>query len=151
MASVTIERRLPAPPEKVFAMISKTEHLVKWWGHENMTLIDHNLSFENLGPWYSVLLSDEGNRMKMSGQVTHCEAPHSVGFTWAWHDDEDARGAESPVTIRLKPDKVGGTAFTLTHDNLATEDVAARHGQGWASTLRRLESLAAAETENPHA
>ncbi len=38
MADLTINRSFDAPPEKVFAYISQTEHLLKWWGPEGMTL-----------------------------------------------------------------------------------------------------------------
>ncbi|MEM9549625.1 MAG: SRPBCC domain-containing protein [Pseudomonadota bacterium] len=142
MSELVLERHFPAAPDRVFAFISKTEHLLKWWGPESMTVPEHDLAFDRLGPWFSVMVNAQGDRYKVSGQVTHVDAPHSVGFTWAWHDEDDVRGVESHVTIKLVPAQKGGTDFTLTHVDLPSDDVAANHQQGWTSSLRKLEALA---------
>ncbi len=142
MATLTIERTFEADPETVFAYVSQTKHLLKWWGPEGMTLPEHQLAFDRKGPWVTVMQSAEGQRYKVSGQVTHVDPPHSVGFTWAWHDENDQRGVESHVTIRLVPAAGGGTAFSLSHADLPSDDVAANHEKGWTSALRKLERLA---------
>lgn len=141
MPTLTLERRFDAPIDRVFAFVTRREHLLKWWGHDGMTLPEHELGFDALGPWMSVLQSEEGNRFKMSGQVTHVDAPNSIGFTWAWHDENDRRGVESHVTIRLVPAQNGGTDMTLTHVDLPDQTVADSHVRGWTSTLNRLERL----------
>ncbi len=142
MAELTINRTFSAPPEKVFAFLSKTEHLLKWWGPEGMTVPEHQLTMEKPGPWMSVMMNSEGQRYKVSGQVTKVEPPHLVGFTWAWHDEEDRRGVESHVTIRLVPASNGGTDFELRHVDLPSDDVAENHVQGWTSSLLKLEEMA---------
>ncbi|WP_172298084.1 SRPBCC domain-containing protein [Pseudoruegeria sp. HB172150] len=142
MPTLTIERRLDADVEKVFAFVTRTENLLKWWGPEGMHVPEHQLSFEETGPWMSVMQNAEGQRFKVSGQVTHVDPPKSVGFTWAWHDEADKRGVESHVTIRLVPAQGGGTDLTLTHVDLPDDDVAARHEMGWTSSLRKLEAMA---------
>ena len=140
MGELSITRTFKAPPDKVFDYISKTEHLLKWWGHDGMTVPEHQLRFDKTGPWMSLLLSDEGNRYKMSGHVTHVDPPRSIGFTWAWHDENDRRGVESHVTIKLVPAQNGGTKFELRHVDLPPE-AAESHERGWSSTLARLERL----------
>ncbi len=142
MATLTLERDFAADPETVFAYVSKTEHLLKWWGPEGMTLPEHQLDFTSKGPWVSVMQNADGQRYKVSGQVTHVDPPRSVGFTWAWHDESDTRGVESHVTIKLVPAANGGTRFQLSHVDLPSDEVAANHEQGWTSSLRKLERLA---------
>jgi len=142
MADLTLERTLDAPLEKVFAFISKTEHLLKWWGPEGVFLADREISFEQTGPWTSTMQNGEGQQHKVSGQVTHVDPPHSIGFTWAWHDENDKRGVESHVTIKLVPSQNGGTALTLNHVDLPDEDSAKNHTMGWGSSLNKLEKLA---------
>jgi len=142
MATLTLEREFTADLETVFAYVSKTEHLLKWWGPEGMTVPEHDLAFDRKGPWVSVMQNDEGQRYKVSGHVTHVDPPNSVGFTWAWHDETDTRGVESHVTIKLVPAAGGGTKFTLSHVDLPSDDVAANHEKGWTSSLRKLERLA---------
>lgn len=142
MTELTLERSFKAAPEKVFEFVSKTEHLLKWWGPEGMSFPEHNLGFSETGPWVSVMQNAEGKRFKVSGQVTHVDPPHSVGFTWAWHDENDQRGVESHVTIKLVPSQTGGTDFTLIHADLPNDDVAVNHEHGWTSSLRKLEAMA---------
>lgn len=140
MPSLTIERTFDADPEKVFDFVSKTEHLVKWWGPEGVTLPEYELAFNRKGPWLSVMQKQDGQRFKVSGHVTHVDPPKSVGFTWAWHDENDVRGVESHVTIKLVPAIGGGTTMVLNHVDLP-EESAANHEHGWTSSLKKLEHL----------
>lgn len=142
MPDVTLERDFSAPVEKVFAFVTQTDNLLKWWGPKGVHVPEHNLSFETTGPWFSVMKNDAGQLFKVSGQVTHVDPPNSIGFTWAWHDDNDQRGHESHVMMSLAVAEKGGTRFTLTHTNLADEEAAARHTEGWTSSLLKLEALA---------
>ena len=141
MTDLTLTRHLDAPIDRVFQFISQTEHLLKWWGPEGMLVPEHQLSFEAKGPWMSIMRHTEGQQYKVSGQVTHVDPPNSVGFTWAWHDEDDKRGVESHVTIRLVPAQSGGTELRLTHADLP-EEAAESHEEGWKSTLNRLDALA---------
>lgn len=141
MSELTLEREFSAKLDTVFEFITKQENLVKWWGPEGMFIPEGDLDFCQAGPWYSVMRSDEGNSVKVSGHVTHVDPPNSVGFTWAWHDENDARGAESHVTISLTDTGKGTTHFVLFHKELADDDIAARHEMGWTSSLRKLEAL----------
>lgn len=142
MPTLNIVRTFDATPEKVFAFVSKTEHLLKWWGPEGVSLPEYELAFDRKGPWMSIMQNDKGQRFKVSGHVTHVDPPHSVGFTWAWHDENDKRGVESHVTIKLVPAQGGGTEFTLSHADLPDDESATNHEQGWNSSLRKLERLA---------
>lgn len=143
MAELRIERTFNADIETVFDFITKAEHLLEWWGPEGVTLPDHALDFTMTGAWHSVMKNADGGSMKVSGYVTHVEAPNSIGFTWAWHDENDQRGPESHVILTLKANANGGTDFSLHHQELANEDAAAAHMEGWTSSLRKLEGLAA--------
>lgn len=139
MPTLEMERHLNAPPERVFDYVSKTEHLVQWWGPEGMHVPEHNLALDREGPWFSVMVNGEGQRFKVSGHVTHVDRPKSIGFTWAWHDENDARGVESHVTIKLVPAQ-NGTVLQLSHVDLPQES-AESHKEGWGSTLNKLETL----------
>ncbi|MDG2340729.1 MAG: SRPBCC domain-containing protein [Paracoccaceae bacterium] len=141
MAEVVLERRLNAPIERVFAFVTQPENLTKWWGPEGMTVPEGDLDLSRLGTWDSVMMSSEGARFKVSGVVTEISAPNKVEFTWAWHDENDARGNESSVSIDLIVDG-DATQFRLTHTGLPDDESAQNHTQGWTSSLRKLEALA---------
>ncbi len=139
MSELKIERRFPAAPEIVFAFVTRTDHLLKWWGPEGVSLKEHTLDLSRPGAWSSTLVNAEGGVHKMSGEVVAVDPPNSVEFTWGWHDDQDQRGHESRVVFEIRPDKAGGTLFILTHSGLADDEAAASHSRGWTSALRKLE------------
>ncbi|MFT4716790.1 MAG: hypothetical protein ACI8YI_001276 [Paracoccaceae bacterium] len=143
MAEVKIERRLIAPIEKVFDFVSRGEHLVKWWGPEGMSIPVYTLDFTKPGPWHSEMQNDDGAKFTVSGQVTHVTAPNSIGFTWAWHDENNQRGNESHVTLTLVANEDGTTSLTLHHQQLASAELAENHTQGWTSSMRKLERMTA--------
>ena len=137
-----MEREFDVEPELVFAYVTEPAHLVEWWGHEEMNLVDHRLDFSQLGPWFSVLMNAKGGTPKMSGEVLRVEPPHLVEFTWGWHDVDDARGHESTVRFEVHPNGRGGALLTLTHSGLADEESVANHQMGWSATFIKLERLA---------
>ncbi|WP_298934504.1 SRPBCC domain-containing protein [uncultured Ruegeria sp.] len=139
MADLKLERDFPVSPETLFDWISNGPKLLQWWGPEGVHVTEHDLDFSRLGPWYSVMENGEGQRFKVSGHVTHVDPPNSVGFTWAWHDDQDQRGAESHVTFYVAASQTG-SRLVLDHRELADADIAGNHEQGWTSSLRKLEA-----------
>ncbi len=139
MADLKLEREFPVSPEDLFAWITDGAKLLQWWGPEGMHVPEHNLDFSRTGPWYSVMENAEGQQYKVSGHVTHVDAPKSVGFTWAWHDENDQRGEESHVTFSVAATP-GGSRLVLDHRELADAEAAANHNQGWTSSLRKLEA-----------
>ncbi len=139
MADLKLEREFPTTPEHLFAWISDGAKLLQWWGPEGMHVPEHDLDFSRLGPWYSVMQNAEGQKFKVSGQVTHVDPPNSVGFTWGWHDDQDQRGAESHVTLMVQA-AGDGARLILDHRDLGDDEIAANHEQGWTSSLRKLEA-----------
>lgn len=142
MTDLRLERRFACPPDMLFAFVTEPAHLLDWWGPEGMHVPEGRLDFTREGPWDSVMQSAEGQRFKVSGQVTKVDPPHSVGFTWAWHDEADRRGAESHVTLTITPDGTG-SRLVLDHRGLGDDEVAQNHEAGWTSSLTKLGRLAA--------
>ncbi len=143
MNPLVIERVFPAPPETVFDFITERDNLMKWWGPEGVTISDETLDFTRKGAWQSVMVNSNGQRFKVSGQVTTVRKPDLLAFTWGWHDDNDTRGHESQVVIELSEAERGQTRFQLTHHDLADAESAANHEMGWTSSLRKLERMCA--------
>jgi uncharacterized protein YndB with AHSA1/START domain len=142
MSKLKLERHFNANAEAVFAYLTQRSHLLKWWGPEGMSVPEAQLDFSRPGPWSSVMMSADGKRYKVTGTVVAVNPPKSVEFTWAWHDEHDARGHESRVRFEVRPDKGGGTHFTLTHSGLADAESARNHTSGWSSSLVKLERFA---------
>ncbi len=137
--NLVFERVFPAPVERVFAFITQHDHLVTWWGPEGITLPEETLDFTKLGPWHSVMMNSDGARFKVSGEVTEVSPPNRIAFTWAWHDEDDARGHESLVTIDISADDENTTRFVLTQRSFVSDESRVQHNEGWVSCLRKLE------------
>ncbi len=140
MADVVLRRFFQADIKTVFAYISEAEKLLQWWGPVGVDIRAHDLDFSRKGAWFSHMHSPKGEIYKVSGQVTRVDPPHMIGFTWAWHGEDDIRGHESHVMIELTAQD-GGTAFVLTHSDLADPQSAQNHTQGWTSSISKLEAV----------
>jgi len=142
MNELKLQYHFGADPNTVFAYISQPDYLLKWWGPESITIEAHALDFTRLGPWSSVMTNAEGQKFKVTGEVTLVDAPKAIELTWAWHDENDKRGHNSIVRFELESDGKGGTIFTLLHSGLADETIAENHNIGWTSSLKKLERIA---------
>lgn len=144
MAELRLERDYNIAADELFEMISTQAGLLQWWGPETMTVPEHNLDFTREGPWFSVMVNPEGGRYKVSGQVTHVRAGNSVGFTWAWHDENDARGEESHVTLKVEALNNAQSRLVLHHTDLPHQEAADNHNTGWSSSLNKLNAALSA-------
>lgn len=140
MPDLKLQRDFAVAPERLFEVISTQSGLLTWWGPEGMHVPEHALDFTAEGPWFSVMENSEGQQYRVSGQVTHVSSPRSVGFTWAWHDEQDNRGPESHVTFTVSACDTGAR-LTIGHHDLSDSDAAKGHEHGWRSSLNKLESL----------
>lgn len=138
MPDLILERHFSAAPDRVFDVVTRADHLTDWWGPEGMFVPEGDLDFTAMGPWWSVMQNKDGGRYKVSGHVTRVDPPRAVSFTWAWHDEADARGEESTVTFEVVPDGEG-SLFRLTH-SFTSEETVGNHEVGWTSSLRKLET-----------
>lgn len=143
MTDVVLERLLPAAVERVFDFVTRRHHVLTWWGPEGGIIHDEKLDLSRLGPWFSEFTGTEGRRYKVSGQVTRVERPTLVAFTWGWHDDSDARGRETHVTIEISEAGPDRSRLVLRHVGLP-EDAVGAHDKGWTGALDNLERVLAA-------
>lgn len=146
MADLRLEREFPVTPLRLFEVLSMRAELVRWWGHDGWSFASEHMDFSRTGPWHADMRSEEGNRYKLSGQVTRVSPPDTIGFTWAWHDDQDQRGPESHVTFSVV-ETAKGAKLIVDHRDLPTDDIAARHAQGWAGPLGRLARMLDTESQ----
>ncbi|MCV2881738.1 SRPBCC family protein [Actibacterium sp. XHP0104] len=139
MTDVRLERYFPISADALFEWVTRPDRLGQWFGTEWVDMVEHDINFTRKGPWRAVMIArDGGQRFKVTGHVTHLRPPHSVGFTWAWHDDTDTRGPESHVTFTVQAQEEGAVLI-IDHRDLPGDEAAKQHEQGWTSTLRRLE------------
>ncbi|MFK7940410.1 MAG: SRPBCC domain-containing protein [Roseovarius sp.] len=146
MADVHLTRTFKTTLARLFEVVTQEANILQWFGFDGMVFPDHQMDLGRTGPWHLQMRGADGARYKLSGQVTRVQAPHSVSFTWGWHDEADQRGAESRVTFTLLDLGDGRVRFDIDHRDLSSDEAATRHEQGWTmGALLRLERLMASE------
>lgn len=136
--SLTLKRRIKAPPAKVFEAWTDPQKLAIWFGpsHTIAGSIRAELDVRVGGRFTVSFQTDDGDRHQVGG--TYREViPHSrLMFSWAWHTTPER---ESLVTITLASDPEG-TLLTLHHEQFFDQQARDGHERGWTGTLEKLES-----------
>jgi uncharacterized protein YndB with AHSA1/START domain len=137
--SLTLKRRLNAPPAKVFAAWTDPEKIRCWFGPPGVETLAAE-SDARVGGRYRILArSPDGAEHDVSGVFREVVPNQKLVFTWAWKSTPER---ESLVTIELKPDG-DGTLLTLTHEQFFDEGARDRHQHGWTGSLEKLAQFVA--------
>jgi uncharacterized protein YndB with AHSA1/START domain len=139
--SLTLVRRLKAPPARVFAAWIEPATLALWFGPHHTRVEDAEADPRIGGAFRVVLREDNGARHEVTGAYTEIAPEKRLVFTWAWRN---APERQSRVTVNLRP-VPEGTELTLTHDRFADAGTATRHTRGWTESLQRLDTLFAGD------
>ena len=133
--SLTLKRRLNAPPEKVYAAWTDPEKIARWMGPEQVVGCRAEIDLRVGGRYRMVMRTSGGEEHDVGGVYREIEPNRKVTFTWAWKSTPER---ESLVTVTLRPDG-DGTLLTLTHEQFFDEEARDRHQHGWIGGLDKLE------------
>ncbi|MGK7870737.1 SRPBCC family protein [Falsiroseomonas sp. E2-1-a20] len=134
--SLTLVRRIKAPPARVFAAWTRAEVLAQWFGPHH-TKVEHAEVDARIGGGFRIrLIEDNGDRHEVGGRYIAIEPEREIAFTWAWASMPQR---ESRVTVRFRAVE-GDTEITLTHDRFADAATATRHRRGWTESMQRLDA-----------
>ena len=138
--SLTLKRRLAAPPAKVYAAWTDAAKIARWWGPGEGVVVSHVEADARVGGRFRIVFGGpDGEEHDVGGVYREVAADEKLVFTWAWRSTPER---ESLVTVALKVDG-DGTLLTLTHEQFFDEPARDRHGKGWSAFLDNLERLAA--------
>jgi uncharacterized protein YndB with AHSA1/START domain len=134
--SLTLKRRLKAPPAKVFDAWADPQKLVLWFGpaHTVQDSVRAQMDVRPGGRFRVQFSTDEGESHEVGGTYKELVPDKRLVFTWAWHTTPER---ESLVTITLAPDG-DGTLLTLHHEQFFDEPARDGHQRGWTGTLEKL-------------
>jgi uncharacterized protein YndB with AHSA1/START domain len=139
--SLTLKRRLNAPPAKVYAAWTDPEKIARWFGPSQTKDGSVRAEFDvRLGGRFRVSFStDDGEHHEVSGVYRDVVPNEKLVFSWAWRSTPER---ESLVTVSLRPDGAG-TLLTLQHEQLFDQAAADGHRSGWTGCLDKLEKYVA--------
>jgi uncharacterized protein YndB with AHSA1/START domain len=139
--SLTLVRRIKAPPARVFAAWTEAEVLARWFGPHHTQVEEAEVDARVGGHFRIRLREDNGERHGVGGTYLEIESERRLRFTWAWVSTPE-RQSRVTVEFRAIPE---GTEITLTHDRFADAETAIRHRRGWTESLERLTALQGGE------
>ena len=134
--SLTIKRRLNAPPSKVYGAWTDCAKISHWFGPEDAEILRAETDVRVGGRFRIVFRGPDGDEHDVGGVYREVVPDQKLVFTWAWRSTPER---ESLVTVALKRDG-DGTLLTLLHEQFFDEAARDRHGRGWNGTLDKLES-----------
>ena len=138
--SLTIKRRLKAPPAKVYTAWTDPEKVKGWMGTAEMKPSHVECDLRVGGRYRWVMVAPSGEEHDVRGVYREVVPNEKLVFTWAWKSTPER---ESLVTVLLKPDG-DGTLLTLMHEQFFDEDARDRHNYGWNGALDKMERFVAA-------
>jgi uncharacterized protein YndB with AHSA1/START domain len=135
--SLTLKRRLNAPPAKVYAAWTDPEKVVRWFGPSQVVAGSVRADIDaRIGGRYRISFKmQDGEHHEVAGVYREMVPNQRLTFSWAWHSTPER---ESQVTVSLKPDG-DGTLLTLHHEQMFDEAARDGHESGWIGTLDKLE------------
>ena len=134
--SLTIKRRLKAPPAKVFSAWTDPEKIARWFGPDDTgSVLEAKIDARVGGRFWVVFTTTDGEEHGVGGVYREVVPGRKLVFTWAWRTMPER---QSHVTLTLKSDGEG-TLLTLHHEQFFDEPARDRHEAGWTGTLDKLE------------
>ena len=133
--SLTLKRRLNAPPERVYAAWTDPEKLKRWFGPEQIETLRADADARVGGRFRIVMRGTDGEEHDVSGVYREVVPNEKIVFTWAWRSTPER---ESLVTVVIKP-QGAGSLLTLVHEQFFDEAARDRHEHGWIGCLDKLE------------
>ena len=120
----TVERVFNAPKELVFEVFTKAEHLIHWWGPEDMTLPVCNIDFRVGGKWHYCMRSLDQNIESWGLSVfKEIDAPNKFVQIDSFSDAEGNINTSLPtMTMTNLFIDLGSTTKVVCHTEYATPE-----------------------------
>lgn len=143
-ATLTIQRRLPGPVERVWAYLTESD-LRRLWLAEGEMEMKLGASFELV--WHNDALTTPpgkrpegfGAEHRMRSTITELDPPRRLSITW---------GSSGGVTFELEP-RGSDVLLTVTHHRLPDRNMMLMVGAGWHMHLDVLVARATGRETEP--
>lgn len=146
--TVTVSRRIAAPPEALWALWTTPAWMRAWWGAtEGLELFDCVTEARPGGALrYAMRPRAGGAEDRVAGRFDLVEPPARLGFTWVWQGGAEPVDTHATVTFAAEG---AATRVTVRHRGQPSARVAAIHRQGWTDMLADLDRAAAGAMPTP--
>jgi uncharacterized protein YndB with AHSA1/START domain len=137
--TLRLERLIRAEPSRVFAAWTEPGQLERWSAPEGLTIREGSVDLQPGGAWRVAMEEPDGTTHEAFGTYREIDPPARLVYTHAWRR---AGGAtpETEVAVEFLAE-ADCTRVVLTQVGFGTQASRDGHGEGWASTLDRLQQL----------
>ncbi|WP_433323867.1 ArsR/SmtB family transcription factor [Spirillospora sp. CA-294931] len=122
-----------ASAEQVWQALTDADLTARYWGHANISDWQPGSSWEHRR-------ADESGAIDAVGQVLKAEPPTRLVITFDDVPDPEAPREPSVVTFLVEPHQ-DIVRLTVTHENLANQEMLGGISKGWPAVLANLKSL----------
>ncbi|MBI4696473.1 MAG: SRPBCC domain-containing protein [Gammaproteobacteria bacterium] len=134
--SLTLTRRIAAPPTRVFAAWTEPKMIARWWAPMACSDPTHAEIDLRVGGRYRIVMHAEtGEVHDVAGEYTTVDPDRRLAFTWAWRSTPER---VSHVTVDFARDG-DGTLLTLRHERFFDSTARDNHRGGWTNLLDALD------------
>ncbi len=137
--SLTLVRRIKAPPARIYAAWTQPERMVRWWGPDAGPVLSAEADPRPGGRFRVVFRTMDGEQHDCRGMYREVEPERRLVFSWQWVTMPER---ESLVTLELRPIPEG-TELTLIHAQFYDEAARDGHREGWSGALDKLAAFVA--------
>jgi len=137
--ALTLHRKFPVAPEKVWRAWTEPEALKGWFGPggpQAVSVADIDLRVG--GRFRLVFGGPDGNEHEVAGVYREVVPHRKLVFSWSWPRTTPER--VSQVTILLRAEG-GGTDMEFRHEQFFDGTVRDNHRNGWSETFLKLEAF----------
>ena len=138
--SITLRQRIPAARTRVFEAFTRPEALVQWFTPSpDISLEILDFDFAPQGAFRFCFTMPGDVQKRVGGSYERIAPPEEIVFSWVWEAPDQHAGMPTRVRVRFE-ENGDATEVVLTHERLVSEEVAARHGDGWSGMFKRLDA-----------
>ena len=137
--SLTIVRRMKAPPAKVYAAWTDPEQIVRWFYPGSGEMLSAEADARVGGRYNIVFRAEDGEQHNCLGEYLEVVPNERLVMTWEWITMPER---QSRLSLEMKAID-GGTELTLVHDQFFDEAARDAHREGWSGALDKLEAYLA--------
>jgi uncharacterized protein YndB with AHSA1/START domain len=134
-----LERVIRTDRERAFAAWTRPELLREWSAPEGMTIEEGELELRVGGRWRVVMAEPNGTRHEAFGTYREVTPPERLVYTHAWRQGNGS-SPETTLVVEFR-EVAGGTRVVLTQEGFGSPQSRDGHGEGWSSSLNRLEAM----------
>lgn len=136
--SLTITRRIKAPPDAVFDAFVVPDKIALWWGPDAGPVTLAEVDPREGGRFHVRFRMEDGSEHGAHGTFEVFDRPNRLAMGWTWEDGTDPP-SRVEVTLRAARE---GTELTFTHARLPNAAARDSHREGWNGALDKLEARA---------